>query len=291
LAQNPAFALTAILSIALAIGANSTIFSYADGLLLRPLPVPDSSRIAVVRATPPSVSISLLAGTGQSRMSYPDFEDFRRINKSFERLAALSQVLVTFARDSSAPVESRLGGQVNGDFFRTLRIEPRLGRGFRSEEDEVPGRDPVVVISHEFWKNEFAGDPSVIGRQIQLNHLAFTVIGVAPESFTGVDPFTQQDFYIPIAAAPKLYASFQSERTDRNARLFVVFGRLKSEISMRAAAREAEAFGQGLEKAFPATNRGFGLTVITQTEARLIGLPVLEGLIGALFTLALVILL
>src|SRR5262249_40597730 len=144
---------------------------------------------------------------------------------------------------------------------------------------------------HDFWKNEFAGDPSVIGRQIQLNHLAFTVIGVAPESFTGVDPYTQQDFYIPIAMGSRLYPSFQNERTERDARWFLIFGRLSRGVSMAPAAQEADAFAKSLENIYPATNRGFGLTVSTQREFRLISLPVLGGLVAALFTLALVVLL
>src|SRR5262245_11658385 len=183
LCQHPTFALTAILSIALAIGANSTIFSYADGLLLRPMPVPNPSEIVVLRPVPPSVSFSSLPGSGQSRMSYAEFRDYRQANRSFEGLAAFDQMVATFARDAVPAVELRLVGQVSADFCLTLHVEPQLGRSFRAEEDEVPGRDAVVVLSHEFWKSEFAGDPSVIGRELRLNNLPFTVIGVAPESF------------------------------------------------------------------------------------------------------------
>jgi predicted permease len=291
LLQHPGFAVTSILSIALAIGANSTIFSYADGLLLRPMSVPNPSEIVSFRTVAPSMSSSVLPGSGQSRVSYPDFEDFRLVNKSFERLVAVDQLIVAFARDENSPVESRLGYQVSGDFFRALHIEPQLGRGFRSDEDDTPGRDAVIVLSHEFWNNEFGGSPSLIGRQVRLNGLAFTVIGVAPESFTGVDPFTQQDFYIPIAMGGKLYPPAANARTDRGARWFLTFGRLKKGVSIRVAAQEAAAFAKTMEDAFPATNRGFTATVSTEREMRLISLPLLNGLVGALFTLAVVILL
>jgi macrolide transport system ATP-binding/permease protein len=290
LGRNPGFTLTAILSIALAIGANSTIFSYADGLLLRPLPVPDPSRIVILRAVPPSVSFSVLNGTGQSRMSYADFEDFRRNTKSFEGLAAFDQVIVSFARDAKSKVESRLGCQVSADFFRTLHVEPQLGRGFRPEEDDAPGREAVVVLSHNFWTNEFGGDPNVIGREIRLNNQSFTVIGVAPESFSGVDPFTQQDLYV-LVTGPKLYSGFENLQTDRHLRWFVVYGRLKSAVSMRSAAEEVSALAKSLEASFPATNRGFGATVSTEREFRLISLPVIGGLVSALFTLTVIILL
>jgi predicted permease len=283
--------LTAILSIALAIGANSTIFSYADGLLLRPMPVPNPSDVVVLRSVPPSVSVSVIAGTGQSRLSYPDFEDFRSNMKSFEGLVAYDQTLVAFARDPNSAAESRMVCMVSADFFRTLHVEPQIGRGFRPDEDEVPGRDPVIVLSHEFWRNELGGDASVIGRQVRLNNIAFTVIGVAPDGFTGVDPVLRQEFYIPIAMGPKLYPSNKNLRTDRNLRWFLAYGRLKQGISIRAAAREAAAFAASLEKSFPATNRGFGATVSTERELRLASWPLAGGLVGALFTLAVVILL
>src|SRR5437016_2092758 len=231
LRQSPGFALTAILSIALAIGANSTFFSYADGLLLRPPPVPNPSEVVVLRSIAPTVSVSSLPGSGPSRMSYADFEDFRRNNKSFEGMAAWDLVFAAFAKDANAPVEFRLGSKVSADFFRVLGVEPQLGRGFRPEEDEMAGRDPVVVLSHNFWRKEFAADTSVLGWHVRLNNLTFTVVGVAPESFTGLDPFTEDDFYIPIAMGSKLNASSEIERTDRSLRWFMIFGRLKSGIS------------------------------------------------------------
>ncbi len=290
LLQSPGFALTAILSIALAIGANSTFFSYADGLLLRPPPVPNPYEVVVLRSIAPTVSVSSLPGSGPSRMSYADFEDFRRNNKSFEGMAAWDLVFAAFAKDANAPVEFRLGSKVSADFFRVLGVEPQLGRGFRPEEDEMPGRDPVVVLSHNFWRKEFDADTSVLGRRVRLNNLTFTVVGVAPESFTGLDPFTEDDFYIPIAMGSKLNASSESERTDRSLRWFMIFGRLKSGISIPSAAQEAAAFAKSLAQAYPATNRGFGATVSTVREVRLISLPMLEGLVSALAVLAAVIL-
>ena len=90
---------------------------------------------------------------------------------------------------------------VSGNYFRVLGVEPQLGRGFREDEDEVPGRDAVVVLGPDFWKREFASDPSVVGRTIRLNGTDFTVIGVAPESFPGMLIFVRPDFYMPLAMA------------------------------------------------------------------------------------------
>src|SRR5437773_6583594 len=107
LRQNPAFALTAILSIALAIGANTTIFSYADGLLLRPLPVPNPSQVVTLRSIPPTVSSLPLRGTGE--MSYADFEDFRRSNRSFDGLVLYDEIIAAFARDAKSQSQFELG--------------------------------------------------------------------------------------------------------------------------------------------------------------------------------------
>src|SRR5262245_60817314 len=115
LRQNPGFAITAIISIALAIGANSTIFSYADGMLLRPLPVPNPSQVVTLRSLPPTVSSLPLRGTGE--MSYPDFDDFHRNNRSFNDLAAYAEVVAALGKDAGAATQFILGYEVSGNFF------------------------------------------------------------------------------------------------------------------------------------------------------------------------------
>jgi len=287
--QNPGFAIVAILSIAIAIGANSTIFSYADGLLMRPLPVPHPSQVVTLRSIPPTVSSLPLHGTGE--MSWPDIEDFRRNNHSFDGFAAYDEVLVSLSRNATEKSQFVLGYEVNGDFFRTLGIEPQLGRGFRPEEDQVDGRDAVVVLSHDLWKNEFGGRSSLIGERLRLNDTDFTVIGVAPESFTGMDQFLRPGFFVPIAMARKLYPWGGGTRTDRTGRGFNVKGRLKPGVSRGTAAQEASSIAKALEETYPATNKGFGATVSTELEMRLINMPILGALVAALLTLAVIILL
>src|SRR5262249_44617522 len=203
LRQNPGFSLVAILSIAIAIGANSTIFSYADGLLMRPLPVPNPSQVVTLRSVPPTVSSLPLRGGGE--MSWADIEDFQKNNHSFKGFAAYTDVLVALGRNSSERTRSTLGYEVNADFFRVLGVEPQLGRGFRPEEDAVDGRDAVVILSHDLWKDEFGARESVIGEHVRLNGVEFTVIGVAPESFTGMDQFLRPGLFVPIAMARSLY--------------------------------------------------------------------------------------
>jgi predicted permease len=297
LRQNPGFALTAILSIALGIGATATVFSLGDGLVLRPLPVANPSQVVRLSSRTPS-------GT-YGDMSYRDFVDFRDKLQSFDGLAAYSLTPFGFAKDSKAQSQMKYGYLVSGSFFRVTQTEPQLGRGFRPEEDRVPGRDAVVVLAHTFWESEFASDPLVIGRRVRLNGLDFTVIGVAPESFTGMDLFTLPAFYVPAQMAPAMLSPAMMSPammspamtasndllTSRNNRAFSVNGRLKAGVSIRSADAEASALAQSLEQSYPATNRGFGAALRTELQARIDNNPVTPLMMSVLFGIVVVALL
>lgn len=283
LRHNPGFAATAIVSIALGIGANATIFSLADGLLLRPLSVPNASQVVTLRARTPSGTFG--------EISYADFIDFRDKNRSFNGLVAHALARISFAPDAKSQPELRAGMLVSGNFFRVLRTEPQLGRGFKPEEDQVPGRDAVVVLGHDFWKNEFAADPSVAGRRIRLNGTDFTVIGVAPESFTGMDQYVRPAFFIPAMMAPALLTSNQDLLSNRGKRSFTVKGRLKPDVSIQAASAEASSLAKSLEQIYPNTNRSFSAVVRTELQTRA---EVQQGdtiIVGLLFSIVLVVLL
>jgi predicted permease len=252
--------------------------------------VPDPAEVVTLRAIPPSVSSSGIKGIFESSMSYPEYEDFRRSTRSFFGLTAMDHITAAFAKDAKTPTKYLLGNQLDGDIFRTMRIASQVGRAFTPEDDQ-PGREPVVVISDDLWRDEFNRDRSVIGRQILINNVPFTIIGVTPESFTGLDPFTRAMFYIPIAMAPRLYADLAALRTDRSRRSFVVKGRLNSGVSIAAAAREVAAIEQSLAETYPATNRGYRATVNTEFETKLVAVPVLGDLSAALFSIALLVLL
>jgi hypothetical protein len=196
LRQNPGFALTAIVSIGLGIGATATVFSLGDGLVLRPMPVPNPSQVVKLASRTPSGTFG--------EMSYRDFVDYRDKLQSFDGLAAYSLTPFGFAKDPQSQSQMKYGFLVSGNFFRVMETEPRLGRGFRPEEDQAPGRDAVVVLAHSFWETEFASDPAIVGRRIRLNGLEFNVIGVAPESFTGIDLFSRPAFYVPAMMSPAM---------------------------------------------------------------------------------------
>jgi predicted permease len=289
LRQNRGFALTAIISIGLAIGANSSIFGFIDAILLRPLPVQRASDVVSLRQIDPTASASGLANLGGS-LSYPDFIYFKENNRSFEDLLAFHLVPAGFAPDSRTQPQLRMGYVASGNFFKVLGIKLQLGREFSAEEDRVPGRDAVVVLDYGFWKREFASDPSIVGRQVRLGGTDFTVIGVAPESFTGLDSFVHPVFYVPIMMAGK-FPPEADVLTNRAARRFDVKGRLKSGVSLETAAREAAGLAKSLEQAYPDTNRGFGATALTESEFRFERVPVYRMVTVSLFGLVLIVLL
>jgi predicted permease len=287
LCKNPGFTLTAIVSIALAIGANSAIFSFADGLLLRPLPVEKPWEVVVLRLLTPGRDF-LMGDEGM--LSYAEFRDFSGDNRSFAGWAVYSQVRAGLASAPGEQAQMVSGYLVNSDFFRVLGIEPPLGRGFNADESEIPGRDAVAILSHEFWTNKFSADASVLGRKVWINGLQFSVIGVAPELFTGMGPWSRPDFFVPAMMGPKILKS-ETLLTDRTNRAFTVKGRLKPGASLQAAAEEASVKAETLAQTYPASNRNMGATVSTELRFRLADEPGLGLLVSTLFGTVMTILL
>ncbi len=283
LRQNPGFALTAIVSIGLGIGATAGVFSFGEALVLRPLTVPNPSQVVKLSSRTPSGIYG--------EMSYRDYQDYRGKLQSFDGLVAYSLTPFGFAKDARTQSQMKYGYLVSGNLFRAMGTEPQLGRGFRPEEDQVPGRNAVVVLAHDFWKNDFAGDPSVIGRRIRLDGLDFTVIGVAPESFTGLDLFVRPAFYVPAQMAPAMFTSNGDLLTNRSERAFSVKGRLKPGVSIQSAGAEAAALAHSLEQSYPATNRAFGAALRTELQARLDNDPLTPLMVAILFAIVLVALL
>jgi predicted permease len=286
LRNNLGFALVAILSLALGIGLNAAIFSVADALLLRPLPVPNPSQVVSVR--------SQHRGDSPGGMSYRDYLDYRSKTKSFEDLAAMQVAPVGFAKSKGELPQMKPGLICTGNIFRVLHVEPRIGRDFRPDEDQVPGRDAVAVISYDFWKNEFGASPDAIGKTVFVNGIDFTIIGVTPESFTGIDQYFRPDIYIPTMMEPRLAGTpernFLEKRDDRG---LIVKGRLKPRVSLASANAEARLIAKWLEAAYPETNRNFTAAVRTEFQVRVDQSPydailagLLLGLVGIVLLIA-----
>ena len=176
--RTPGLTVFVVLTLALGIGMTSATFSMVDALIFRPYPVPHPSGVVTL--------VSTTHDTSFDDFSYREYLDIRDKTKSYDGVIANADMeAVGFSAEPGATPRVKGGMMVSGNYFHVLGVEPRLGRGFREDEDQVPGRDAVVVLGPEFWRHEFASDPSVLGRTIRLNGTDFTVIGVAPGDFPG----------------------------------------------------------------------------------------------------------
>ena len=285
LAKNPGFAVTAVLSIAIGVGANAAMFSVADGLILRPLPVPDASGLMEVSGTTP---------TGEVRnngISYPDYIDLRDRARSFDALSAHRDLVASFDRRRDEPAQGKYGLAVSGNFFDVLRVRPALGRTFVPDEDRVPGRDAVVVLAYDTWTEQFASDPAILGQQIRLTGVPFTVVGVAPEGFNGPDIYVPAGYYVPLAMLPTIVSARADVLDNRDTRVLRVLGRLKPEVTLPQGRQEVERIARSLQQEHPTTNTRHGLLLRTERNARFSEFAPMRALGLMLIGLALAVLL
>jgi len=251
-----------VMTLALGIGMTSGTFSMVDALIFRPYPVPHPSGVVTLVSTTHDSSFD--------NFSYREYLDIRGNTDSYDGVIANAEMeAVGFSAEPKATPRVKGGMMVSGNYFRVLGVEPRLGRGFREDEDQVPGRDAVVVLGPAFWEHEFASDPGVVGRQIRLNGTNFTVIGVAPETFPGMLIFGHPDFYVPLAMARVFSTSLQKKFfEDRDDRELNVKARLKPRTNLQQAQNELTVLAKNFEREYPQVNRSRGAAVRTQFEMR-----------------------
>jgi predicted permease len=262
LMKNPGFTIIAVVSIAIGVGANAAMFSVADGLVFRPLPVPRASQVVSI------LGRARDTGFGNRNLSYPDYVDLRDKSTTFDSLVAYAFVITSFTNRANEPAQRKVGTAVSGNFFDALEVHPLLGRAFRLDEDAVAGRNPVVVLDHDEWRQQFAADPSIIDKRITLGGVEFTVVGVAPEGFTGIDHDVKPAFYIPIAMYPLVQPGGKPDLlTRRDERNFAVKGRLASGATMSQARQEMQQLASNLAASYPDTNRNHELMVKTEFDA------------------------
>jgi predicted permease len=286
LAKNPGFSLIAIMSIAIGVGANAAMFSVADGLILRPLQVPAASELFTVSATMPTGEVR------NSGISYPDYVDIRSRARSFQGLVATRFVTASLATRRDESVHSTVGLAVSANLFDVLRVQPVMGRAFVPDEDRVMGRDAVVVLSHETWTEQFGADPAIVGREIRLTGVPFTVIGVTPQGFTGLNILQPIAFYVPIAMLPALMAGAPPDLLEqRDVRSLRMLGRLIPGTSIAQASQELDLIARALQEEHPATNARYGLLVRREMDTRFSEYAPLAGLSVILLGLALAVLL
>ena len=267
LAKSPGFVLAAVLSLAVGIGANTTIFTMVNAMFLQPLPVERISELMFVFGTD-SNNTNTIFGSSLP-VSYPNFVDYRAQNDAFVDMAAYSfPVIVSMGGgEKPTPISGQL---VSGTYFSLLGVRITVGRAFLPEEDQIPGARRVAVLNYKFWQRQFGGKTDVIGTNLRLNGQQFTVIGVAPAGFDGTIGVISPDFWMPVMSYPGVIADpVPDTPVDKSRRylFFNVVGRLKPGVSMAQARAGLQTIGKRLEQEYATDNKGRNVGVQPLQEA------------------------
>jgi predicted permease len=239
LRHSPGFALVAILTLAVAICANAVVFSVLNALVLRPLNLPDSQQLYTVE---------------QRKLfnSYPDFRDFRDRNRSFDGVAAYGITAAGINRGGKPSQVWDIEG--SGDYFDVMGVKPYLGRFYHRSDQHGPDSAPYVVLSYPYWKTQFQGDRNVIGRTIQINRHTFTVIGVTPPKFHGIELFFWPDIWTPLVEQAEIEGS--STLQERSFHDLFLIGRLKSNVTLAQAQANLKFISDYLKETYPKDDEG-----------------------------------
>jgi predicted permease len=234
LRRSPGFAIAAILTLMLAIGANSVVFGVLNALILRPLNVPNPQSLYTVER----------GVYKEQSTSYPDYVDLRDRNRTFDGLTAY--ILRQVALDTGNNPSETWGYEVTGNYFDAMKVQPLLGRLFHLADEQGANHAPYLVISYSYWHSHFQGDRGVIGRVVQVNKHPYTIIGVTPPDFNGTLLFFHPDFFVPLVdQEPALV----NDRGQRN--IFMVLGHVKAGVTSPQAITDLNSIGSYLEKTFP----------------------------------------
>ena len=275
LRKSPGFTVAAVLTLAMAIAANAAVFSVMNGLILRPLNVPQAQSLYTIER----------ASDKDPSQSYPDYLDLRDRNHSFDDLAAYS--IPQAALDTGAGPSPTWGVEASGNYFDVLRIKPYLGRFFHASDEHGPNSAPYIVLSYAYWHSHFHDDHGVVGRTVQVNKHPFTVLGVAPAEFRGTLIFFSPNFFVPLVNCEQVDGS--DCLRDRGNRSIMVLGHLKQGITSAQATADLDSIGSYLEKTYPQDERQMSFLLarpsllgdqfIGPFQAFLGGLMLLAGLI------------
>jgi predicted permease len=264
LLKSPVFTLAAVASLGLGVGANTTIFSLVNEVLLNPLPVHEPSRLVSLYTTDAKNRARF---QGFMTISYPNFRDYReQAGHVFSGVAG--SLFVPLSLTSGGEPEQVFGELVTGNYFDVLGVRASVGStfSFTAAEDEQLGAHPVVVMSDGLWKRRFGANPSIVGGTVELNRRRFTVLGVAPPRFRGVNAVGGPAFWLPVSNHKQLLTGFAAENfDDRRALLVNVVARLKPEVTARQADSALSTIAAGLEKAHPKENDSRGATLAPLT--------------------------
>lgn len=265
LMKSPVFTLVALVTIALGIGVNSTIFSLVNAVVFRPLPVhvPDELVDVYGYRAP---------GLDHGSSSYPDFVDYRRQTETLSGMMAYTNFFASLSIEGSS--ELVVGEIVSRDYFDVLGVEPTLGRGFTAGEFAAPGAGRVVVLSHPFWRSRFGGDPGALGETLRMNGVTYTVVGVAPQGFGGMFPGVTSQLWIPLSMVDEVEPlgnqrgriGSEGRLESRNARFLWIRGRRRPGVELERVRSELEGISARLSTEYAETNDRERVVVLATSD-------------------------
>jgi predicted permease len=275
LRRNPGFTAVAVITLALGIAVNTTIFSMISEVLLRKPPVRDPDRVTMVS------SKNVVRGYDLQQASALDFEAWREQNHVFKDMAA-GDMELPFTLTAGGGAQLLVGDRVTPNYFRVLGISPALGRTFLGSEGE-PGHDHVVILSHALWVERYGGNPDVVGRSVELDGEPYTIVGIMPLG-------TDMPIFTPSLWTPLAFTAHDLSAPARANRNFYVFARLKPGVTVEQAQAEMASIAGRLAEAHPKTDKGWGTTVLTLQEFLIRSAHVRRGLTVLLATVGFVLL-
>jgi predicted permease len=237
LRNSPGFTVAAVATLALAIGANAVVFAVLNGLVLRPLNLPQEQ------------SLWGIDRGGIGFESYPNYRDLRDRNHSFQDLAAYNMALG--GMDTGEETSSLWGFETTGNYFDALGIQPYLGRVFHPSDEHGQNSAPYLVISYACWHTHFKGDRNVVGRTVRMNKHPFIIIGVTPPSFHGTTVFFAPDFYVPLVNQELMEGTSNLDQRDNRRGIFEALGHLKPGVTPAQAVADLNSIGADLQKEYP----------------------------------------
>ncbi|HEX6729037.1 MAG TPA: ABC transporter permease [Pyrinomonadaceae bacterium] len=271
LLKSYAFTIVVVLTLALGICANTAIFSFANGILLRPLPYPQSDRLAVINET------ALRRGIDSMSVSFPNVLDWREQNRVFHGIGVYWGTNRFALSGAGEPIEIR-GSRISHGLFEVLRVSPQLGRTFTEDEDR-PEDDGVVILGHNVWQKNFAGDPNIVGQKIIISNRPRTVVGVMPPGFRFPEI---SELWVPLALTTQNFT--------RNDHALSAIARLKDGVTISEAEAEMNTIAARIEQEHPVTNEGLGVRITGLHQSLAAdyreGLLILLGVVGFVLLVA-----
>ncbi|HWW84101.1 MAG TPA: ABC transporter permease, partial [Vicinamibacterales bacterium] len=265
--SSPGLFAAIVITLGVAVGGNATVFSWIEGVVLRPMAaVPDQDQIVAIAGIQQP-------GDRCCVFSYPDYVDYRDGNSVLDGIIGGELIGPTLSADGKA--DRVIGQAVTGNYFDVLRVKAQLGRTFLPDEDRFPMANPVVVLSDGFWRRRFGADPGIVGRTIFLNRFPFTVVGVAPPRFIGTFVGYSLDLWTPTAMEQAFFPG-GDHRNDRGHPWLEGYARLKPGVTRGQAQAALDVISRRLQTQFPDTHRGFVLQTFPLWKTPYGGLPLVS---------------